>query len=161
MPPLPCGRQRPLDLGPALFVKCCLSPVSLFCFSQHQLLRKFPADPQCELQSDACPAWLQAAFQQGTLVLNPETGIVEVLYLALSKGDGRRQRWVGSDGAGEHCGKVPRSMNAAADSAKGACICLHGSLKSLACQSAGRLSALFLKWCPWRSLGWARGGHSC
>ena len=47
-----CGRQRPLDLGPALFVKCCLSPVSL-CFASP---RTSPSGNSQQILSVSCRA---------------------------------------------------------------------------------------------------------
>ena len=70
----------------------------------------------------------------------------------------------GGDGGGgqgslwRRCRLVLGSLDAAADSAKRARICLPGSPRGLACQSAGRLSTLFLNQhlrCP---VGWAGGG---
>ena len=77
----------------------------LFCFPQHQPLRKFPADLLCVPQSEASPARLQTAFQQGTLS-KPKMGFTSVLLLAFSTGDGRGQRWVGGmeEGARAPCG---------------------------------------------------------
>lgn len=103
----PCRREPASGPGTCAVGKVSLVPSEpLFCFSWHQPVRKFPADPQCWLQSGACPAWLTAAFQQGTLVLSPTTGIVVELYLALSKGMGGGRGGWGAEELGRAVGKV-------------------------------------------------------
>lgn len=48
-----------------------------------------PALQEILKRSSGCvAAWLLASFQQRTLVLSPKTDILEVIYLALSKGMG-------------------------------------------------------------------------
>lgn len=120
----------------------------LFCFPQHQPLRKFPADPLCVPQSEASPARLQTAFQQGTLS-KPKMGFISVLLLAFSTGDGRGQSWVVGmeEGARAPCGGGaawfwgPWILQQTVQN-EPASVC-PGSPRGLACQSAGRLSTYF------------------
>lgn len=122
MPPIPCaGKSLSLDLGPALFVKCRLSPVSLRLASPGTSPSGSSQQILSVLQSGACPAWLLAAFQQGTLVPSPKTGTVEVLYLALSEGKGGDRGGWGAMELGmlwERRSLVLGSVNAAAGNAE-------------------------------------------
>lgn len=116
MPPIPCaGKCLSLDLGPALFMKCRLSPVSLCLASPGTS----PSGSSQQILSVL--QWLPAAFQQGTLVPSPKTGIVEVLYLALSKGKGGDRGGWGAMELGalwERRSLVLGSVNAAAGNAE-------------------------------------------